>query len=311
LRNKLESVINATCKYPREETMWYYRSTDQIIGPVSKEALVALLREGALEQSTFVRREDWSKWRLLEETELSLAAQIQLEVSQTVNQPVKPVNVSQNKNEYLVSLERLLWWWFVLYGSFLSIQFLLPQELLTNANLLLGFGLLCLSEIPMLISLVLDFILIYRFWQIIQDGFARTTPGKAVGFLLIPVFNIYWYFVAYVGLAKDQNKFIARHFDSQQQKLRKAHPSYSLGYLILTALIFVAFFIAWLLMIINLAILKNDPEAFNAAIQPYSWILTAVFLVLYGFRILINFDFFLTSKSILKAINDQISKSQA
>ena len=37
----------------------------------------------------------------------------------------------------------------------------------------------------------------------IQDGYARTTPGLAVGLMFIPVFNIYWQFVALKGLAED------------------------------------------------------------------------------------------------------------
>src|SRR5215472_4189380 len=39
-------------------------------------------------------------------------------------------------------------------------------------------------------------VLIYQMWQSIQDGHARTTPGKAVGFLFIPFFNLYWMFQA-------------------------------------------------------------------------------------------------------------------
>ena len=45
------------------------------------------------------------------------------------------------------------------------------------------------------------------FWTIIQDGNARTTPGKAVGFCFIPFFSLYWIFVAYLGLAKDMNAY--------------------------------------------------------------------------------------------------------
>src|SRR5262249_2059524 len=44
----------------------------------------------------------------------------------------------------------------------------------------------------------------------LQDGSARTTPGKAVGFLFIPFFNYYWVFVAYRGLAQDLNAHVRR-----------------------------------------------------------------------------------------------------
>ncbi len=52
---------------------------------------------------------------------------------------------------------------------------------------------------------------IYRIWFLLQDGQARTTPGKAVGFLFIPLFNLYWAFEAIAGLAQDYNKYSIRH----------------------------------------------------------------------------------------------------
>ncbi len=54
-------------------------------------------------------------------------------------------------------------------------------------------------------------VMVYRMWKAIQDGQARTTPGKAVGFLFIPFYNFYWVFQAYWGFSKDYNAFIDRH----------------------------------------------------------------------------------------------------
>ncbi|KAF0145383.1 MAG: Uncharacterized protein FD156_953 [Nitrospirae bacterium] len=47
----------------------------------------------------------------------------------------------------------------------------------------------------------------YKCWSI-QDSTARTSPGRAVGFLFIPIFSLYWVFVALRGLAKDANAFL-------------------------------------------------------------------------------------------------------
>ena len=33
----------------------------------------------------------------------------------------------------------------------------------------------------------------YQAWSAIQDGHARTSPGRAVGFVFIPLFNFYHY----------------------------------------------------------------------------------------------------------------------
>lgn len=55
------------------------------------------------------------------------------------------------------------------------------------------------------------FVLIYRMWASIQDGYARTSPGQAVGFLLIPFFNLYWLFQVFWGYAVDFNAYLVRH----------------------------------------------------------------------------------------------------
>ena len=61
-----------------------------------------------------------------------------------------------------------------------------------------------------LYSWVIYFQLIYKAWASIQDGQARTTPGKAVGFLFIPFFNLYWIFQVFHGFAVDYNRFAAK-----------------------------------------------------------------------------------------------------
>jgi hypothetical protein len=66
---------------------------------------------------------------------------------------------------------------------------------------------LILIGIPAIIaSLVYTLMLHYQIWKLIPPDIARTTPSKAVGFQFIPIFNIYWEFVAYWGLAIDMNK---------------------------------------------------------------------------------------------------------
>ncbi len=52
-------------------------------------------------------------------------------------------------------------------------------------------------------------ICLHRCWSALWASTARTTPRRAVGFLFIPFFNIYWQFVAIKGLAEDANKFLA------------------------------------------------------------------------------------------------------
>ena len=68
-----------------------------------------------------------------------------------------------------------------------------------------------LAWLAIIYGVVIQMVMIYKAWSAINDGQARTTPGKAVGFMFIPLFNIYWLFQVSYGFAQDYNKFIARH----------------------------------------------------------------------------------------------------
>ena len=61
-----------------------------------------------------------------------------------------------------------------------------------------------------IVCMIVRLMLLYYAWKLVPADIARTTPGKAVGFLFIPFFNLYWLFVAYLGLCKDMNKTLQR-----------------------------------------------------------------------------------------------------
>lgn len=62
-----------------------------------------------------------------------------------------------------------------------------------------------------LFAVIVMIVLIYCMWKAIQDGHARTSPGKAIGLLFIPVFNLYWLFQICWGFSRDYNRFVSRH----------------------------------------------------------------------------------------------------
>jgi hypothetical protein len=72
--------------------------------------------------------------------------------------------------------------------------------------LLLGLAVLVMSAVFLLMNL-------YRAWTCLQPGGAKTTPGKAVGFMFIPLFRIYWIFIAINGLPKDWNRIVSSYED--------------------------------------------------------------------------------------------------
>jgi hypothetical protein len=79
-------------------------------------------------------------------------------------------------------------------------------------NLLVGV-LIFLSIAPFLFTqIILSYVLIYKMWSSIQGGrFTRTSPGKAVGFLFIPFFNLYWLFQVWGGFPTDYNQYLDEH----------------------------------------------------------------------------------------------------
>jgi hypothetical protein len=70
----------------------------------------------------------------------------------------------------------------------------------------MGFSLLFLFVGLSIVTCVL----VYRMWASIQDGHARMTPAKAVGFLFIPLFSVYWIFQVLCGFATDYNAHVSR-----------------------------------------------------------------------------------------------------
>ncbi|MBO4303421.1 MAG: hypothetical protein J6A21_02430 [Lentisphaeria bacterium] len=53
-------------------------------------------------------------------------------------------------------------------------------------------------------------VLLYRYWKFLPAEEAETTPAKAVGYFFIPLFNLYWSFVAYVKLSRTLDRLLER-----------------------------------------------------------------------------------------------------
>ena len=68
-----------------------------------------------------------------------------------------------------------------------------------------------LAQLLLFLAALLVMYVYYKAWAAIQDGHARTTSGKAVGYSFIPLFNLYWIFVVMVGFAGDFNAYLQRH----------------------------------------------------------------------------------------------------
>ena len=79
-----------------------------------------------------------------------------------------------------------------------------------NINQIIFLATLVSYALTLCLALILP-LFIYRMWKSLQDSHVSLTPGKALGFLYIPVFNAYWQFKSLWGFSEDYNRLIVRH----------------------------------------------------------------------------------------------------
>jgi predicted Zn finger-like uncharacterized protein len=96
----------------------------------------------------------------------------------------------------------------IIAGVFGLLGVMLALRKAASTTLLATFA---AGDVFLVCSLAIELALFYKMWSAIQDSAASATPTKAVGFLFIPVFNIYWALCMITGFAEDYNAFIQRH----------------------------------------------------------------------------------------------------
>ena len=80
-----------------------------------------------------------------------------------------------------------------------------------TANILILSLVICTAALFLVVQMIITVLLLYKMWAAIQDGRPRTTPGKAIGFLFIPFFSVYWIFQVWGGYPADYNSYVERH----------------------------------------------------------------------------------------------------
>lgn len=96
-------------------------------------------------------------------------------------------------------------------GNFSSPESTPPSQPESMAQPMVGIAFMALGGICYIVGIILGLIYLYRAWFILQPGGAKTTPGKAVGFLFIPLYSLYWIFVAYGSWATDWNRITSSY----------------------------------------------------------------------------------------------------
>ncbi|NWK56398.1 DUF4339 domain-containing protein [Verrucomicrobiaceae bacterium N1E253] len=79
----------------------------------------------------------------------------------------------------------------------------------------LGVALFFIGGLMMIWPAILNYVFLYRIWALIQPGGASISPGKAVGFLFIPIFGAIWAFIVLFKLPGEWNEITSRYSNTQ------------------------------------------------------------------------------------------------
>jgi hypothetical protein len=167
--------------------MWYYSVQNQQAGPVDEETIKGLISAKTIESKTLVWKKGMETWLPADATSLAAFLPAAEKALAQVPPPVIQNVVKTPEMEVKELNDLFTWYWICLVASVFT------------------FGLSAIA------SMVLFYIIVYKSWKLIQDGHARTSAGKAVGFQFIPFFNLYWVFEAFPGFFKDANAYIQRY----------------------------------------------------------------------------------------------------
>jgi hypothetical protein len=284
--------------------MWYYSMNNQPAGPVDGDTIRSLLQSGQINANTLVWQEGMADWKRLGET--AFAAPVP--PPQSVQQYAQPTTQAPMYSNYppavaagtpppfvspvkLSNIKTFYFLWLALFAvGTLSTLFFMFANQYSDAYTTLA----CIVSFFGIAAAVFIYIQVYNFWKILQDGYAKITPGKAVGFLFIPLFNLYWAFQAFFGLSNEFNTFIDRHFPAiSGRDVRRSTPIISMVYCVF-------FILNFFLSMANYVSSMAGESSFYAGDSTMT-IVVAVFTVLWAVMTVLAFtDYYQTAKSILE-----------
>lgn len=234
--------------------MWYYALNNQQVGPVTEEVLAGLIQNKTINAQTLVWKEGLPSWVALGQTELSRllvpaapaapAAPVTPVTPVTPVQPVAPAGYPAPQPAYgympqpvyhspkaMEIIDITKWYWIILGSPFIMA------------------------------------ILLWKSWEVLKDGFGRTTPFKAVFHSAIPFYNFYWNFIAIHGLAQDMNNYLNR-FNIPAPRLDAGVAQFICIAYIALAIPFLDY-IAWIPLVVLAIIFINQLK--NTLIAVYDW----------------------------------------
>lgn len=107
----------------------------------------------------------------------------------------------------IISTSLFLFIWLVLGIALFSLGDTLTQDTVKEPMVLLLFFGFCILGIA---SGIIHIVYLYKLWSIVPRKYRHITPGAAVGYLFIPIYNLYWLFHTHLELGRNMNKTLGR-----------------------------------------------------------------------------------------------------
>lgn len=205
------------------ESYFFVDQTNETVGPISWEVLLQLANAGAVSAETPTASGGSSDWVPFSELRAHVEAKAKLppvpgsslrtraekavarpaqeeprvaEVSPRMNAEVRsaPVGASVRRDTIKWDLALFLLGLATSLGVSSDIASYVGKSEVSDG--FAGIGLVAL--IP---AIIFGSILHYQCWHALPIEYRATSPGKAVGYLFIPFYNLYWAFISWVKLA--------------------------------------------------------------------------------------------------------------
>lgn len=163
---------------------------------------------------------------------------------------------------------------FVLFGVLLGMAVMLQNFVWYQEQPGLGIQLIAILGILgcvqfLIVQMIYTFVILWKMWSSIQDEQARTTPGKAIGFLFIPFFNVYWIFQVWGGFPRDYNNYVDRRGLAVPHLSSGIFTTYPV-LILLTAIPFLGMVVALVNVFLFVAIISKTCDAVNALAEQTS-----------------------------------------
>jgi len=139
-----------------------------------------------------------------------------------------------------------------------------------KGEILAGPASYILTPLQLLIALTVC-VYLYSCWSALPKSMRFTSPGKAVGFLFIPVFNVFWIFVITIKLAEHLHEWQVRcNMTPVRNLIPVAYVKATMAVLSILCMWFpkVLLIVHPLGMVVSILFLALIYKAFSAVLQP-------------------------------------------